>query len=75
MKDKRIRLTVEFYLRGKKKQIPSVNFIGEPWVPLSGIDPSDEDNMAFSAFWKAAHDFCKQMKKSGEFEKWTSSEE
>ena len=68
---KRISITLEFYLRGEKKKIPSVNFteVGEDGIPLTSHAASDEENTAFSAFDKAAHEFCKAMVKFGEFER------
>lgn len=64
--NKRIKLMLEFFLRGKRRKIPSVNFIGKPFVPLTQSGAKAE--AAFEAFNKAAHEFAKQMKKLGEFE-------
>lgn len=65
---KHVKLTLDFHLRGEKKRIPSVSFIGNPWVPLSSNAATDAENAAFKDLSDAAHRFCAQMKKSGEFE-------
>ena len=69
MKNKVISLRLEFSLRGKRRT-PTVGFITteeEFGVPLTSHNAREEENAAFAAFSKAAHEFCRQMKIHGEF--------
>jgi hypothetical protein len=67
--DKRIAIKLEFYLRGERR-IPSVNFnsVRGYGIPLTSHAASEKENAAFSAFSKAAHEFCKAMVVAGELE-------
>jgi hypothetical protein len=64
---KRIGLKLEFYLRGKNK-IPSVSFegVGDFGVPMTAYKDKEQDKV-FAKFSMAAHKFCAEMKKAGEF--------
>jgi hypothetical protein len=64
---KRIGLKLEFYLSGKNKT-PSVSFegIGDFGVPMTAYQDEEQDKI-FAEFSKAAHKFCAEMKKAGEF--------
>ena len=64
MKMKKIAITLEFHLRGKKN-IPAVSFIGAEGygVPLTG---HNEESAAFDEFSKAAHRYCKAIADAGE---------
>lgn len=67
-KTNRISLTLEFYLRGKKKK-PQVSFIGTDdfGVPMTAYQ-DEEQAAAFSDFSTAAYEFCQRMKDHGEFD-------
>lgn len=68
---KRIGIELEFYWRGKRK-IPSVTFMevdeqGIPFTSHAHVKGTPEGD-AFSAFNKAAHEFCKALIKAGELD-------
>jgi hypothetical protein len=69
---KRIAINLEFYSRGKTK-IPSVTFMegkedqGIPFTSHTHVKGTQEGD-AFSAFSKAAHEFCKQLIEGGELD-------
>jgi hypothetical protein len=67
MKTKRIPLRLEFHLRGKSQE-PAVSFIGieDFGVPMTAYKDEKQAEV-FSEFSKAAHKFCAEMKKVGEF--------
>ncbi len=70
MRQKRIVVLLEFYLRGKHK-IPSVSFVeGEEGmgIPFTSHAPSDKEKAVWKAFSDAAHEFCKQMANVGDLE-------
>ena len=64
---KKIGLRLDFYLRGKK-EIPSVSFGGVDGfgVPMTAYKDKEQDKI-FAEFSRAAHKFCTEMKKAGEF--------
>ena len=67
-KEKRIKLNLEFYLRGKTR-IPSVTMIeGDDGygVPLTSTAASASESAAFAKFHKACLEFCKQIAAHGE---------
>ena len=67
-KEKRIKLNLEFYLRGKKRT-PSVTMAeGDDGygVPLTSHSASASENAAFAAFHEACVVFCKQIAAHGE---------
>lgn len=68
---KRIGIELEFYWRGKTK-IPSVSFMevdgeGIPFTAHTHVKGTPEGD-AFSAFNRAAHDFCKALVEAGELD-------
>lgn len=67
--EKRIAIKLEFYLRGKRR-IPSVSFLGVGGygIPLTSHAASAKEDAAFTAFSRAAHEFCKQMAEAREFD-------
>ena len=64
---KKIGLRLDFYLRGKN-QIPTVSFegVGDFGVPMTAYKDKEQDKV-FAEFSRAAHKFCTEMKKAGEF--------
>ena len=64
---KKIELKLEFSLRGKAK-IPTVSFQGAEGfgVPMTAYKDAEQGKI-FAEFSKAAHEFCAEMKKAGEF--------
>lgn len=62
---KRIKYTLEFYYRGAKRRIPSVNFLFENKTN-DGIPMNILDSPEYEAFSKAAHGLCKKLVEAGE---------